>query len=583
MSALSSLIKRGKLKGFSLPLREKAIVVLFGITILPLLFNQYQAYVSQDRVMLQLEQENADKLARSVTNSLKGEGRMAILGAVIIAENKLATELFAQGKRDELTKLYKPTFDRLKQELNVAQFQYHLPPATSFLRLHQINKFGDDLSSFRQTVLETNAAQKNIVGLEKGKGGYGIRGISPVVYNGKHIGSVELGMNFDLKWLQNLQKEYGGEWILENRLKGISWEEIQFTSTVKDNLYPLTEAENAKLDRGQVLVKFDRALGNKITSFPINDYRGEVVSYLKNIVKSDYFRNKSLLLRSMFLSFFLIGIVIVCLVLLIAKKIIAPIHNINGELTGCAENLTNASQNLTTTSSTLQEISQSYQELIGQISTTMENSSQGLNTAAANSEKAAQLSRQARSFEEQSAKLMADVVQSMGGIRQSNEKISQIVALIRDISFQTNMLALNAAVEAARAGDAGLGFSVVADEVRSLSQKTSSALKEIEEMIATSRSSTNRGVTLVQYLSKEFGEIQSLTLNVDQTISAIAANMQEQQGNISLIQTSARQIEESTTVLSDISQTVNLASSELTEKAEIMFDAVGRLDKIVNG
>jgi methyl-accepting chemotaxis protein len=71
----------------------------------------------------------------------------------------------------------------------------------------------------------------------------------------------------------------------------------------------------------------------------------------------------------------------------------------------------------------------------------------------------------------------------MGEIRQSSQRIAEIIGTIDGISFQTNILALNAAVEAARAGEAGRGFAVVASEVRALAQRTSSAAREIKVLI----------------------------------------------------------------------------------------------------
>ncbi len=93
--------------------------------------------------------------------------------------------------------------------------------------------------------------------------------------------------------------------------------------------------------------------------------------------------------------------------------------------------------------------------------------------------------------------VMREVVNTMGDIHSSSNKIADITAVINSIAFQTNILALNAAVEAARAGEQGRGFAVVASEVRSLSQRSSQAAKDIEQLISESVSRINIGSELV--------------------------------------------------------------------------------------
>jgi methyl-accepting chemotaxis protein len=98
------------------------------------------------------------------------------------------------GDRAALAALTVATFQALRERGGVDQFRYHLPPATSFLRVHQPAKFGDDLSGFRATVVATNRDRKGIGGLEGGVAGLGIRGVVPVESDGRHVGSVEFGL-----------------------------------------------------------------------------------------------------------------------------------------------------------------------------------------------------------------------------------------------------------------------------------------------------------------------------------------------------------------------------------------------------
>lgn len=142
--------------------------------------------------------------------------------------------------------------------------------------------------------------------------------------------------------------------------------------------------------------------------------------------------------------------------------------------------------------------------------------------------------------------VVGQVVATMQEITTSSKKIADIIAVIDGIAFQTNILALNAAVEAARAGEQGRGFAVVAGEVRTLAQRSSSAAKEIKELISASVERVEVGSNLVARAGESVGEIVQQVSRVTDLINEITAASQEQASGISQVGEAVQQLDQVT-------------------------------------
>lgn len=139
--------------------------------------------------------------------------------------------------------------------------------------------------------------------------------------------------------------------------------------------------------------------------------------------------------------------------------------------------------------------------------------------------------------------LMGQVASNMQSITECAQQMTEIISLIDGIAFQTNILALNAAVEAARAGDHGKGFSVVAEEVRNLAHRSAEAAKNIKTLIEVTSSNVTQGASVVLQAEKNMHEIVTGSGNVSRLMDDISASTSEQEKGISQITLALSELE----------------------------------------
>ncbi|MCW2245398.1 methyl-accepting chemotaxis protein [Azospirillum fermentarium] len=241
-------------------------------------------------------------LRRHLDGTLAQEAQRAVSLAQAVALNGAVQDRFAARDRDGLAAMLVPGFAALKAQYGVRQYQFHLPPATSFLRVHKPEKFGDDLSGFRATVVEVNRTRRPVSGLESGVEGLGIRGVVPVTKDGAALGSVEFGLSFDQSFFDAFKKATSADvaFVLKKPEGGFA----PFASTfaalpaVDDGALsaalrqpsPVWELRAGSTDMAALLA-------------PVTDYRGEAIGVMMLALDRGYFvaalaeaRNLSLLI-----------------------------------------------------------------------------------------------------------------------------------------------------------------------------------------------------------------------------------------------------------------------------------------------
>lgn len=170
--------------------------------------------------------------------------------------------------------------------------------------------------------------------------------------------------------------------------------------------------------------------------------------------------------------------------------------------------------------------------------------------------------------------IMKRVIETMDGIAESSEKVSEIISVIDAIAFQTNILALNAAVEAARAGEDGRGFGVVAAEVRSLAQRSAAAAREIKELIESSSGRVQSGSALVHGAGTIIADIVDSVQRVTQVVGEISAASEEQRGGIEQVSLAVTQMDEATQRNAALVEQASAAAQALAVQAVSLRDVV---------
>ncbi len=216
-------------------------------------------------------------LRSTLSAAIDAEAARAVSMATAVAENTQVQDLFAAGERDALAALFVPSFEKMRAEQGVRQFQFHVAPATSFLRVHKPEKFDDDLSSFRMTVVEVNKKGAAISGLERGRAGLGMRGVVPVNRKGAQVGSVEFGLSFGQAFFDRYSKRSSAPAALyilrEDAVEA-------FASTFPQDVTFDAEALRAAADSGEAVrapaIDID-GIPHAMLMAPVADFSGNTV------------------------------------------------------------------------------------------------------------------------------------------------------------------------------------------------------------------------------------------------------------------------------------------------------------------
>jgi len=267
----------------------------------------------------------------------------------------------------------------------------------------------------------------------------------------------------------------------------------------------------------------------------------------------------------------------------ITRGITKPINRIIENLSSGAEQVAAASGQVSSASQQSAQGASEQASSLEETSSALEEVASMSKTNADNAENANNLMIQTTQIVNQSQQVMQQTSDAMSKVNEASGKIAKIIKVIEEIAFQTNLLALNAAVEAARAGEHGRGFAVVADEVRSLAQRSAQAANETAQLISDTIERVKKGTELNAELEQSFAKVNESAGKVAKLVEEITIASKDQAKGVDQINTTVTQMD--TIVQQNTANAEESASAaeELSSQAQVLRQTVDQLASLVGG
>jgi len=250
------------------------------------------------------------------------------------------------------------------------------------------------------------------------------------------------------------------------------------------------------------------------------------------------------------------------------------LHDALSQVRGTVENIATASDEIAAGSQDLSDRTEQAADSLQRTAGAMDELTGAVRRSAESADQANQLAGSAAAVAQRGGQVVNNVIGTMDEINESSKKITNIIATIDGIAFQTNILALNAAVEAARAGEQGRGFAVVASEVRNLAQRSAAAAREIKDLIGTSVDKVEAGTRLVRDAGGTMDEIVASVQRVSGIIAEISQVARSQNRGIEQVGTAVSGLDTMTQQNAALAEQSTAAATSLSHQTARLRDVV---------
>jgi methyl-accepting chemotaxis protein len=273
-----------------------------------------------------------------------------------------------------------------------------------------------------------------------------------------------------------------------------------------------------------------------------------------------------------------LGLLVFVSVVLAVRGVTRSLQKVAGDLGEGANQIADASQQVSAANHSLAQVASQQAASLGASASSAEQISSMTRQNAEHAKSAADLMTVVDQRVVEGARTLDLMTVSVQQITSSSGKISNIIKVIDQIAFQTNILALNAEVEAARAGEAGMGFAVVAGEVRNLAQRSAQAARDTSALIEDSIAKSNEGGARLGQVSEVIRQVVESTTRVKTLVDGVNLGSQEQAREIEAISRAIVDMERATQTSAARAEQGASASEELAGSAAALREIVQQLE-----
>ncbi len=270
-------------------------------------------------------------------------------------------------------------------------------------------------------------------------------------------------------------------------------------------------------------------------------------------------------------------------IFLMERQVSGPLRDVAQRLSEGADQVSSAARQVSTSGASIAQGASQQAASLQETSASSEEISSMARRSAEDCRQTAELVGASQAKVSTANRSLGELVTAMEAIRASSGKVSKIIKLIDEIAFKTNILALNAAVEAARAGDAGMGFAVVAEEVRNLARQCADAAKDSSEIVEESMRRSNDGKVKLDEVASSIEAVTQDSLKIKSLVDQVATASTEQTSGIAQIARSIQHMEKLTQSSAGTAQESATAAEELTSQSGVLQEIVLNLTTIVSG